>query len=129
VHDLFSFLAKSTIEPFVPLAHRTLSGAHRTVRCGLIVVGLGHASPADCAADRWCGRCWLTRQSGAPPKSPVIFSHGALADSREQRVHCWTCLCTPDTVRCTQKSPVHRRLVQVLAGLSQTSPIQLHLIL
>jgi hypothetical protein len=30
----------------------------------------GHASRADCAADRW-----LTRQSGAPPDSPVIYSH------------------------------------------------------
>jgi hypothetical protein len=29
----------------------------------------GHASRADCAADRW-----LTGQSGAPPDSPVIYS-------------------------------------------------------
>jgi hypothetical protein len=37
--------------------------AHRTVRCGLVTVGAGHASPADCAADRWRG--WLTGQSSA----------------------------------------------------------------
>jgi hypothetical protein len=30
----------------------------------------GHASCADCAADRW-----LTGQSGAPPDSPVNYSH------------------------------------------------------
>jgi hypothetical protein len=35
------------------LAHRTLSGAHRTVRCAQPTVGAGHVSPADCAADRW----------------------------------------------------------------------------
>jgi hypothetical protein len=33
----------------------------------------GHASRADCAADRW-----LTGQSGAPPDSPVIYSHTLL---------------------------------------------------
>jgi hypothetical protein len=33
VPDLLPFLALSTVGPSVPLAHRTLSGAHRTVRC------------------------------------------------------------------------------------------------
>jgi hypothetical protein len=92
--QFLSSLAKPTVEPLVPLAHQTLSGAHRTVWCGLVTVGSGHASPADRAADRWRGRCWLTGQSGVPPDSPVIFSHGTLADSREQRVRCWTSLCT-----------------------------------
>jgi hypothetical protein len=41
------------------LAHRTLSGAHRTVRCAQPTVVAGHVSPADCTADRW-----LTGQSG-----------------------------------------------------------------
>jgi hypothetical protein len=40
---------------------------------------LGHASRADCAADRW-----LTWQSGAPPDSPVIFSRTPQTKSREQ---------------------------------------------
>jgi hypothetical protein len=39
-----------------PLAHRTLSGAHRTVRCPPSNRWLGHTSRADCAADRWLGR-------------------------------------------------------------------------
>jgi hypothetical protein len=32
------------------------------------------------------GLRWLTGQSGAPPDSPVIFSRGAFAFSRERRV-------------------------------------------
>jgi hypothetical protein len=40
----------------------------------LPTVGAGHASPADCAADRSAGGRWLTGQSGAPPDSPVNYS-------------------------------------------------------
>jgi hypothetical protein len=59
-----------------PLAHRTLSGAHRTVRCSLPTVG---------AVDRW-----FTGQSGASPDRPVNFSRTPLNDSREQRLrHRW----------------------------------------
>jgi hypothetical protein len=71
VRDLLPFLAKSTIVETWQLAHLTLSGAHRTVRCPLPTVGAGHASPTDCAADRCAGGRWLTGQSGAPPDSPV----------------------------------------------------------
>jgi hypothetical protein len=39
----------------------------------------GHASCADCAADRW-----LTGQSGAPPDSPVIYSRTPSFNSRER---------------------------------------------
>jgi hypothetical protein len=53
VPDLLPFLAKPTVGSLVPLAHRTLSGAHRIVRCDHPTVGAGHTSPADCAADRW----------------------------------------------------------------------------
>jgi hypothetical protein len=62
--DLFPFLAQSTVATLGWLAHRTLSGTHRTVRCPLLTVGAGHASPADCAADRCAGDRWRTRQSG-----------------------------------------------------------------
>jgi hypothetical protein len=62
--DLFPFLAQMTVAAPSWLAHRTLSGAHRTVRCPLPTVGAGHASPADCAADRCAGGRWLTGQSG-----------------------------------------------------------------
>jgi hypothetical protein len=53
VHDLLPNRAQSTVGPRVWLAHRTLSDAHWTVRCAQPTVGAGHASPADCVADRW----------------------------------------------------------------------------
>jgi hypothetical protein len=53
--DLLPFLAQTTIATPGWLAHRTLSGAHRTVRCPLPTVGMGHASPADYATDRCAG--------------------------------------------------------------------------
>jgi hypothetical protein len=62
--DLLPFLAQKTVAPSGQLAHRTLSGAHRTVRCPLPTVGAGYASPADCATDRCAGGRWLTGQSG-----------------------------------------------------------------
>jgi hypothetical protein len=62
VRDLLPFLAKSTVAETWQLAQRTLSGAHRTVRCPLPTIGAGHVSPADCAADRCAGGRWLTGQ-------------------------------------------------------------------
>jgi hypothetical protein len=59
VRDLLPFLAHSTVAASGQLAHRTLSGAHRTVRCLLPTVGVGYASLADCAVDHW-----LTGRSG-----------------------------------------------------------------
>jgi hypothetical protein len=64
---------------------------------------LGHASRADCAADRW-----LTGQSGAPPDSPVNFSRKPPMNSRERPVDqtpAWRtghCPVHHRTVRCTQ---------------------------
>jgi hypothetical protein len=49
VRDHLPNLAQPTVANLWPLAHRTLSGAHRTVRCPLPTVGAGHASPADLA--------------------------------------------------------------------------------
>jgi hypothetical protein len=62
--DFFPVLAQPTVEGLEPLAHRTLSGAHRTVRCPLQTVGpaMRHARIARStvgSADRW-----LTGQSG-----------------------------------------------------------------
>jgi hypothetical protein len=70
------------------LAHRTLSGAHRTVRCPLLAVGSATcpaqiARPTVGPADRW-----ITGQSGAPPDSPVNYSCTPLIISRERRVRC-----------------------------------------
>jgi hypothetical protein len=74
MHDLLPFLEKSTVAETWQLAHRTLSGSHRTVRCPMSTVGAGHASPADCAADRCADGHWLTGLSGAPSDSPVNYS-------------------------------------------------------
>ena len=40
VRDLLPYRAQSTVAPPGPLAHRTLSGAHRTVRCAHVITGL-----------------------------------------------------------------------------------------
>jgi hypothetical protein len=72
--DLLPILAHTTVADSWQLAQRTLYGAHRTVWCPLPTVGVGHASPADCAADRCAGGRWLTGQFGAPPDSPVNYS-------------------------------------------------------
>jgi hypothetical protein len=55
VRDLVPILAQTTIADSWRLAHQTLFGEHRTVRCPLSTVGVGHALPADCAADRCAG--------------------------------------------------------------------------
>jgi hypothetical protein len=73
--DLLPFLAQKSVACLGQLAHRTLSSAHQTVWCPVLTVGVGHASPVDCAADRCAGDCWLTGMSGAPPDSPVNYSH------------------------------------------------------
>jgi hypothetical protein len=78
VPDLLPFLVKPTVEPLVPLAHRTLSGAHRTVRCDQVTVGLGHVSPVDRAADRWPRAPLAHWIVWCTPDSPVNFSRGAL---------------------------------------------------
>jgi hypothetical protein len=85
--DCFPKLVHPTVEDLEPLAHRTLSGAHRTVRCPHPTVGSAtrHARIARLtvgAVDRW-----LTGQSGASPDSPVNFSRTLLTVSRERRLH------------------------------------------
>jgi hypothetical protein len=102
--DLLPFLAQPTVGSLGWLVHRTLSGAHRTVRCPQPTVGVGHASRPDCAADRCSGGCWLTGQSGAPPDSPVNYSRTPPV-SREwpvRRSPAWR----------TGHCPVHHRIVR-----------------
>jgi hypothetical protein len=65
--DLLLILAQTIVADSWQLAHRTPSGAP----CRPLA---GHASPADCAADRCAGGRWLTGQSSAPPDSPVNYS-------------------------------------------------------
>jgi hypothetical protein len=78
VPDFLPKLAQSTVAVLEPLAHQTLSSAHRTVRCPHLTVGSATrhariARPTVGPANRW-----LTGQSGAPPDIPVIFSRSLL---------------------------------------------------
>jgi hypothetical protein len=84
--DCLPKIAQSTVAEMEPLAHRTLSGAHRIVRCPLPTVGAATrhariARPTVGAVDRW-----LTGQSGASPDHPVNYSRTSLNDSRERRL-------------------------------------------
>jgi hypothetical protein len=96
--DLFPILAQPIVEDLEPLAHRTLSGAHRTVRCPHLTVGSATrhariARPTVGVPDHW-----LTGQSGASLDSPVNYSRMLLtwflrATTSSQMTH--------RTVRCT----------------------------
>jgi hypothetical protein len=93
--DLFPYLAKPTVGALESLARRTLSGAHRTVRCPLLAVG-----SATCPAR-------IARPTvGSPdtvrctPDSPMNYSRTPFISSREQQVRL-SQPGAPDTVRCT----------------------------
>jgi hypothetical protein len=60
VPDLLPFLAKPTVGSSVPLAHRTLSGAHRTVRCDQVTIGSATCRPLIAQPTVGHGRHWLT---------------------------------------------------------------------
>jgi hypothetical protein len=110
--DLLPKLVQRTIATPGRLVHQTLSDAHRAVCCPQPTVGAGHASPADCVADRCAGGRWLTGQSGAPPDSPVNYSHTP-PSSPESGRFTLDSSGAPDTVRCTQTEQqlaVHNQL-------------------
>jgi hypothetical protein len=108
VHDCLPNKAQSTVAASGTMAHRTQSGAYRTVRCPLSTGCAGHASPADCVADRCASDRWLTVQSCAPPDSPVNYSRTPLLFSRERPFHrrpAWRighCPMHHQTVRCAR---------------------------
>src|SRR6187455_3324921 len=72
--DFFPILAKPTVGDSEPLAHRTLSGAHRTVWCPLLTVGFATRRARITRPTIGPADCWLTGLSGAPPDCPVIYS-------------------------------------------------------
>jgi hypothetical protein len=53
VLDFLPYRAQPTVGPWDRLAHRTLSGSHRTVRCAQSTVGADHVSHVDRTDDRW----------------------------------------------------------------------------
>jgi hypothetical protein len=64
VRDLFPFLAKPTVGSSDPLAHRILSGAHRTLLCDYPTVGSATCRPLITQTTVCRGCLWLTGQSG-----------------------------------------------------------------
>jgi hypothetical protein len=115
--DFFPILAQPTVEVLEPLAHRTLSGAHRTVRCPLLTVGLAtrHAR--------------IVRPTVGSPDSPMhTVSHTPPTNSRERPFH----QSQPgalDTVRCTTGQSGAPRLSRVLAARAKSFPVVFSLIL
>jgi hypothetical protein len=125
--NLFPFLAKPTVEPIGPLGASETVRWHRTVRCDQVTVGSGHVSPADCVADRWWGRRWLTGQSCAHRTVWWIIATTSSANSREWRVRRRASLGTRHCMVHTGQSGAPQA-GSSLAALSQTSPIQSYLI-
>jgi hypothetical protein len=78
MHDFFPCLAKPTISATVPLAYRIVSGAHRIVRCGLVTVGSGDASPVDCTL---IVLPVVGTDAVGAPDNPVNFSRNVPSDS------------------------------------------------
>jgi hypothetical protein len=101
--DLFPILAQPTVDDLEPLAHRTLSDAHRTVRCPHQTVGLAtrHArivrstvgSPDSPMHHRTVRSFIVVRRRRNPESS--LFTRVSLA-------HQTLFGAPPDTVRCTQ---------------------------
>jgi hypothetical protein len=123
--DCLPKLAHLTVEDLVPLAHRTLSGVHRTVRCPHLTVGSATrhawiARPTVGSADHW-----LTGQSGAQPDSPVNFSRTPPTNSWEQPVDqkpSWRIEHCPVHYRTLSGAP---RLRWVLAASAKSFPFSI----
>jgi hypothetical protein len=105
VCDLLPNRALLTVGATVVLAHRTLSGAHRTVRCANYPLAQATHRPLIALPTVGAVNRWLTRQSGAPPDSPLNYSRTLPNISRELPVHrtsAWR----------TGHCPVHHRTVR-----------------
>jgi hypothetical protein len=86
VRVLLTFLAKPTVGSLVPLEHRTLSGAHRIVRCDHPTVGSATCRPLIAQTTVGREHRLAHRTVRCTPDSPVNYSRGAFAFCREQRV-------------------------------------------
>jgi hypothetical protein len=88
----------------------------------------GHASRADCAADRWPGRPLAHRTVRCTPDSLVNFSRTSPTNSRERPFH-QSQPGAPDTVQCTTGQSGAPRLSEDLAARAKSFPIVFSLIL
>jgi hypothetical protein len=100
VRDLLPYRTQPIVDPRDWLAHRTLSGAHRTIRGAQPTVAAGHALPRIAQPTVGRERLWLTGQSGAPLDSPVIYSHVAFSFPESAQLTP-SQPGAPDTVGCT----------------------------
>jgi hypothetical protein len=80
-------------------------GAPDTVRCDQVIVGSGHVSPVNRAADRWPWAPLAHQTVRCAPDSPMNFCRGAIGEfSRATKfvAECWAReLMAHRTVRCT----------------------------
>jgi hypothetical protein len=109
--DFFPSLAKPTVGDSEPLTHRTLSGAHRTVRCPFLTIGSATRRARITRPTVGPADCWLTGQSGAPPDSLVIYSRTPPTKSRERPFY-QSQPGAPDTPRPSSLLAVHNQLLQ-----------------
>jgi hypothetical protein len=84
--DCLPKMAQPTVEDLEPLAHQTLFGVHRTVRCPHLTVGSATRHARIARTTVGSADHWLTGQSGAPPDSLVNFSRTPPTNSRERPV-------------------------------------------
>jgi hypothetical protein len=87
VHDLLPKQAQLTVGATFDLAHRSLSGAHRTVWCANYPLAQATRRPLFVLPTVGTVDRWLTGQSDAPPDSPVNYSRAPPNFSRERPVH------------------------------------------
>jgi hypothetical protein len=115
VRDLLPNRAQLTVGATVVLAHRTQSGAHRTVRCANYPLAQATRRPLIALPTVGVVDRWLIGQSGAPPDSPVNYSRTPPNSSRERPIHrssvwrtghCPVCQ-TELSLGCTQPSLLH----------------------
>jgi hypothetical protein len=100
VLDFFPYGEQPIVGPWNRLAHRTLSGAHWTVRCAQPTVGTTTCRAKIGRPTVGAGDRWLTGQSSAPPDSLVNYSR-TLSSIPKSSTFTGDQLGAPDTVPCT----------------------------
>jgi hypothetical protein len=103
VRDLLPYRAQLTVGATVVLAHRTLSGTHRTVRCANYPLAQATRRPLIALSTVGAVDRWITGQSGAPPDSPVNYRRTSPNFSRERPVHRSSAWCTGHCPVCQTK--------------------------
>jgi hypothetical protein len=81
VHDFLPFLATPTVVSTGPCGAPDSPVAHQTVRCGLVTVGAGHASPANFVL---IALSTVGAGAAGSPESLMNFSRSVPNNSREQ---------------------------------------------